>query len=50
MAAAHRASTVSACTKRLDASLAAWRARRLDATADPYLIIDAHHERIRREG
>lgn len=44
------ASTVSACTKRLDASLAAWRARRLDATTYPYLIIDAHHERIRREG
>jgi putative transposase len=44
------ASTVSACTQTLDASLAAWRARRLDATAYPYLIIDAHHERIRREG
>lgn len=44
------ASTVSACTKRLDASLAAWRSRRLDATTYPYLIIDAHHERIRREG
>ena len=26
------ASTVSACTKRLDASLAAWRSRRLDGT------------------
>ncbi len=45
-----RASTVSACTKRLDASLAAWRARRLDGTTYPYLILDAHHERIRREG
>lgn len=44
------ASTVSACTKRLDASLAAWRARRLDATVYPCLIVDAHHERIRREG
>lgn len=44
------ASTVSACTQRLDASLAAWRSRRLDATAYPYLILDAHHERIRREG
>jgi len=44
------ASTVSACTQQLDASLAAWRARRLDAIAYPYLIVDAHHERIRREG
>lgn len=44
------ASTVSACTQTLDASLAAWRARRLDATTYPYLIVDAHHERIRREG
>lgn len=44
------ASTVSACTQTLDAGLAAWRARRLDATTYPYLIVDAHHERIRREG
>ena len=44
------ASTVSACTKRLDATLAAWRTRRLEATAYPYLVVDAHHERIRREG
>lgn len=44
------ASTVSACTQRLDAGLAAWRARRLDDTRYPYLIVDAHHERIRREG
>lgn len=44
------ASTVSACAKTLDASLAAWRARRLDAMVYPYLLIDAHYERIRREG
>lgn len=44
------ASTVSACTQTLDATLTAWRARRLDATSYPYLIVDAHHERIRREG
>ena len=44
------ASTVSAATRTLDARLAAWRARRLDATTYPYLIVDAHHERIRREG
>src|SRR5215211_891024 len=44
------ASLDSAATKRLDAALAAWRARRLDARAMPYLIVDAHYERIRREG
>jgi transposase-like protein len=44
------ASTVSAATKRLDAALAAWRTRRLDAQPIPYLIVDAHYERIRREG
>jgi transposase-like protein len=44
------ASTVSAATKRLDATLAAWRARRLDAQPIPSLIVDAHYERIRREG
>lgn len=44
------ASTVSAATKRLDAVLTAWRARRLDAQPMPYLIVDAHYERIRREG
>lgn len=44
------ASVVSAATKRLDATLAAWRARRLDAQPMPYLIVDAHYERIRREG
>jgi transposase-like protein len=44
------ASLVSAATKRLDGALAAWRARRLDAHATPYLIVDAHYERIRREG
>lgn len=44
------ASLVSAATRRLDAALAAWRTRRLDAQAFPYLIVDAHYERIRREG
>jgi putative transposase len=44
------ASLVSAATKRLDATLAAWRARRLDGEAMIYLIVDAHYERIRREG
>lgn len=44
------ASQVSRATKQLDATLTAWRARRLDAQAIPYLIVDAHYERIRREG
>lgn len=44
------ASTVSAMTASLDASLAAWRARPLTAKAYPYLVVDAHVERVRREG
>lgn len=44
------ASTVSSCTKRLDHSLELWRKRRLDATSYPCLVVDAHHEKIRREG
>ena len=44
------ASTVSSCTKRLDQSLDLWRKRRLDASRYPYLVVDAHHEKIRREG
>jgi putative transposase len=44
------ASAVSACAKTLDASLAAWRGRSLREVAYPFLIVDAHHEDIRREG
>ncbi|MCA2990262.1 IS256 family transposase [Gemmatimonas sp.] len=44
------ASTVSRATKQLDAQLATWRTRPVDAQAYPYLVIDAHYERIRREG
>lgn len=44
------ARTVSRATKQLDTTLTAWRARRLDAQAYPPLVIDAHYERIRREG
>jgi len=44
------ASTVSRATKQLDTQLAAWRTRKLDAVAYPHLVIDAHYERIRREG
>lgn len=44
------ASTVSAMTATLDASLTAWRARPLTAKAYPVLIFDAHIERVRRKG
>ncbi len=44
------ASEVSALTKTLEAGLAAWRQRPLGAKAYPYLIVDAHVERVRREG
>jgi transposase-like protein len=43
------ASEVSALTRKLDATLTAWRQRRLD-TAYPALIVDAHVEQVRREG
>lgn len=44
------ASEVSALAKTLDASLAAWRQRPLGGKAYPYLVVDAHVERVRREG
>jgi transposase-like protein len=44
------ASDVAAQAKTLDASLAAWRSRGLGAQAYPYLVVDAHVERVRREG
>ncbi len=44
------ASEVSALAKKLDVELAAWRSRALDATTYPILIIDAHHEQVRRDG
>lgn len=44
------ASTVSSMTASLDAALAAWRARPLTAKAYSYLVVDAHVERVRREG
>jgi transposase-like protein len=43
------ASEVSALTRKLDATLTAWRERRLD-TAYPALLVDAHVEQVRREG
>lgn len=44
------ASEVSALVKRLDGELEAWRTRPLTAKAYPYLVVDAHVERVRREG
>lgn len=44
------ASEVSLLVKKLDTELAAWRARALGGLAYRYLVIDAHHEQVRREG
>lgn len=44
------ASEVSALTRKLDASLTAWRERRLDETPYRALVVDAHLEHVRREG
>ncbi|MQA92669.1 MAG: IS256 family transposase [Gemmatimonas sp.] len=44
------ASQVSALTKRLDTELEAWRRRSLAGRTYPYLIVDAHQEKVRREG
>jgi len=44
------ASDISALTKTLAAALAAWRTRALGGKAYPYLVVDAHVERVRREG
>ena len=41
---------MSAITKTLDAGLTAWRERPLNGKPFPNLIIDAHVERVRREG
>jgi transposase-like protein len=43
------ASEISALTRKLDVHLTAWRQRRLEQPY-PYLIVDAHYERVRREG
>lgn len=44
------ASEVSALVKRLDGELEVWRTRPLSAKGYPYLVVDAHVERVRREG
>lgn len=43
------ASEISLLTKKLDTELAAWRSRPLDGQSYPYLIVDAHYEKVRRE-
>ncbi len=43
-------SQVSALTSRLDADLATWRNRRLDAQPYPYLCVDARYEHVRIDG
>lgn len=44
------ASQVSALVKRLDGELAAWRERSLSEWAYPYLVVDAHYEKVRMDG
>jgi putative transposase len=44
------ASQVSALVKTLDAELEAWRKRSLAGTRYPYLVVDAHYEKVRCEG
>jgi putative transposase len=43
-------SLVSSLASRLDADLEAWRARRLEAPAYPYLFVDARYEKARMDG
>ena len=44
------ASQVSALVKQLDADLEIWRKRSLAGQRYPYLVVDAHYEKVRREG
>jgi transposase-like protein len=44
------ASQVSALTKKLDAELQAWRERPLGEFAMPFLLVDAHYEKVRIDG
>ena len=43
-------STVSRLTGQLDVELTAWRERRLDEVAYPYLMVDARYEHVRVDG
>jgi len=44
------ASEVSVLARKLDVALTAWRQRRLNEHAYPYVVVDALVERVRREG
>jgi transposase-like protein len=44
------ASQVSALVKGLDGDLETWRRRSLGGQKYPYLVVDAHYEKVRREG
>ena len=43
-------SLVSSLVGKLDAELTAWRTRRLDDVAYPYLMVDARYEDVRCDG
>jgi putative transposase len=43
-------STISSLAGSLDAELRAWRSRRLEADAYPYLFVDARYEKVRVDG
>jgi putative transposase len=43
-------SLVSSLAGSLDAELGAWRSRRLEAKAYPYLFVDARYEKVRVDG
>ena len=44
------ATQVSQLVKKLDAELEPWRQRSLMESAYPYLVVDAHYEKVRRDG
>ncbi len=44
------ASQVSRLVRTLDTELEAWRQRSLEEWTYPYLIVDAHYEKVRRDG
>ena len=44
------ATTVSRVAQQLDEQIAAFKARRLDEQAYPYLVVDARYEKVRRQG
>jgi putative transposase len=43
-------SLISSLAGSLDSELEAWRSRRLEATSDPYLFVDARYEKARVDG